>query len=72
MAYSKKVQRNINPTPAAVVAMYLYCQEYGDQRGGCMDFLDSLDPIRKRLCEGIAEQVVEAAAAHGQLKTRAA
>lgn len=43
-------QRNLNPTPEARVAMITYGKEYSKQRGGSMDFWDSLPEDIKRRC----------------------
>jgi hypothetical protein len=43
--------RNLNPTPEARVAMIIWGAEYAAQRGGSMDFWDSLSADRKRRCE---------------------
>lgn len=59
------MDRNINPTPAAVVAMNLYGGEYSRQRGGSMDFWDHLDAYRKRQCEDLVSKVLAAAVMHG-------
>jgi hypothetical protein len=57
--------RNINPTPQAVAAMWLYGKAYSEQRGGSMDFWDKLDGHRKRQCEDLVAKVIAAAAMHG-------
>ena len=52
--------RNLNPTPAARIAMVIWGDEYAAQCGGSMDFWDSLDADRKRRCEAAAAYVVAA------------
>lgn len=42
--------RNLNPTPDARVAMIVWGEEYSKQKGGSMDFWDSLDELRQRKC----------------------
>lgn len=48
-------KRNLNPTPAARVAMIIWGKEYSEQRGGSMEFWDSLSDFRKRRCEMVVE-----------------
>lgn len=60
-----KDKRNLNPTPEAVVAMWLYGQEYSQQIGGSMDFWDKLSEGRKQSCRDIVRRVLEAVRAHG-------
>ena len=59
--YSALVERNLNPTPAAVVAMNIYGKEYSEQRGGVMDFWGKLSQERKNYCEHFAAHVIAAA-----------
>ena len=59
-------RRNINPTAAAVIAMNLWGARYAAQRGGSMDFWDSLDDADKKRCIEIVRDVREADIAHGQ------
>ena len=49
--------RNLNPTPAAVVARIIWGDEYAAQRGGTMDFWDTLSTDRKRRCEMVVEEL---------------
>lgn len=49
--------RNLNPTPAARVAMIIWGAEYAAQRGGSMDFWDRLDADRKRRCETVVKEL---------------
>lgn len=50
--------RNLNPHAAARVAMALYSRRYAyEQKGGSMDFWDSLTPGEKRCCARIAKEV---------------
>lgn len=62
----KSQKRNLNPTPAAVAAMYVYCKEYGDQGGGSMDFWDGLDQRRKDFCNELVEKVLAAQHKHSR------
>lgn len=43
-------QRNLRPTPEAVFAMYHWHEAYAAQRGGVMDFWDTLSDRDKRFC----------------------
>lgn len=52
--------RNLNPTFAARVAMTIWGKEYSEQRGGSMDFWDSLDDDRKKRCEIVASYHLKA------------
>jgi hypothetical protein len=52
--------RNLHPTPAAIVAMAIFGEEYAAQNGGSMDFWDTLHPAKKRRCEDTARRVIEA------------
>lgn len=59
-------RRNLNPTAEAYIAMNLWSHEYAhEQRGGSMDFWDSLDERRKQRCIELAQRVREADRAHG-------
>lgn len=70
MIYSKEQaardRRNLNPTAEAYIAMNLWSHEYAhEQRGGSMDFWDSLDESRKQRCRELAQRVRDADLAHG-------
>lgn len=57
----QRAQRNLNPTAEARLAMWLWSHEYAhEQRGGSMDFWDSLDDARKRRCREIVDDVLRA------------
>jgi hypothetical protein len=56
---AKSEKRNLNPTAPAVLAMWRWGEEYAAQRGGVMDFWDTLSESRKRLCVDAAERVAE-------------
>ncbi|MDB5584829.1 MAG: hypothetical protein JWR80_10005 [Bradyrhizobium sp.] len=59
-------RRNLNPTAEAYIAMNLWGHEYAhEQRGGSMDFWDSLDEHRKQRCTELARLVRKADRAHG-------
>jgi len=52
------IRRDLNPTPAARVAMLVWGDAYSKQRGGSMQFWDSLPNDKKRLCEMVANNLV--------------
>lgn len=58
--------RNLNPHAEARLAMALWGEEYGAQRGGSMDFWDALSPARKALCVRVVDEVLAAHAANGR------
>lgn len=53
----KDQTRNIRPIAPALVAMSLYNKTYAAQRGGSMDFWDSLSPYQQRTCIELATQI---------------
>lgn len=54
----KKADReNINPTPAAVAAMYIYCNDYAAQKGGSMDFWKLLPPWKQKVCADLVKDI---------------
>ena len=59
-------RRNMNPTPAAVVARYIYGKAYSEQNGGSMDFWDKLPQEKKNYCERFAATILAAARTHGE------
>ena len=50
-------KRNLNPHKQARAAMYLFGKRYAAQRGGSMDFWDSLSDSDKRLCRKLVEDI---------------
>ena len=64
----KRDRENLNPTAEAVIAMNLWCDEYGAQRGGSMDFYENISNERKRRCTELVDRVIAAAKAHGRLR----
>lgn len=50
-------KRNLNPTPAAKVAMIIWGKEYSEQGGGSMDFWDSLSNDKKKRCELVVKEL---------------
>lgn len=62
----QRATRNLNPTAEAVAAMNLFGDDYAfKQKGGSMDFWDSLGESRKRMCRDLVERIREADKAHG-------
>jgi hypothetical protein len=60
-AEADRARRNLNPTAPAIVAMGIWSHEYAAQRGGVMDFWDSLSESRKRQATEEAERIRTAA-----------
>jgi hypothetical protein len=60
----KSQKRNLNPTPEARVAMWLYSKEYVEYGGGSMDFWDSLKESAKDQCRQMYKDVLEAHKVH--------
>lgn len=52
--------RNINPHKAAVAAMWLCGAAYAEQRGGSMDFWDSLPEGTKDNCRRLVAEIEKA------------
>ena len=57
---SRQDRRNLNPTKLAVAAMYLFGSRYAAQRGGSMDFWDSLPAGDKNLCRELIASIAAA------------
>jgi hypothetical protein len=53
----KSQYRNLHPTAAARIAMIIWGKEYSEQRGGSMDFFDSLSPDARHRCELAVEDL---------------
>lgn len=49
--------RNLNPHPAARVAMIIWGKEYSEMGGGSMDFWDRLSDDRKRRCLRVVSEL---------------
>ena len=52
--------RNLNPHAAACVAMAIWGKRYAAQRGGSMNFWDSLTKGEKQTAAGIANNIRKA------------
>lgn len=54
-------RRNLHPHAEARLAMAMWSHEYAyEQKGGSMDFWDSLSPARKRFCVSVVDEVLAA------------
>ena len=62
----KDQRRNLNPHKPARVAMYLYGEAYSRQKGGSMDFWDSLPESSKRLCRQLVAEIEASPAESGR------
>lgn len=59
--------RNLKPHAEARLAMNLWSHEYAhEQRGGSMDFWDSIGAERQRMCRRILDEVLESQARNGR------
>ena len=57
----ERARRNLNPHAEARLAMAVWSHEYAHgQRGGSMDFWDSLSPSRKALCVSLLDDILKA------------
>lgn len=52
-----KLDRNLNPHKAAVVAMSLYGQEYARQDGGAIDFWEALSGSQRARCRELVSRL---------------
>lgn len=63
----ERARRNQQPHAEARLAMAMWSHEYAhEQNGGSMDFWDSLDDRRKRLCVDVVTAVLEAYEKNGR------
>lgn len=60
MTTAEQDRRNLNPHRSALMAMYLYATRYSAQRGGSMDFWDSLTDGEKQTCRECVGRLLEA------------
>lgn len=56
--------RNLNPTPEARAAMWLFSQRYAAQNGGSMDFWDKLPKHEQQQCKALVVEILAAHARH--------
>lgn len=54
---AQRERRNMNATAPARVAMCIWGQRYSEQRGGAMEFWDTLSEAEKRQCIAAAENI---------------
>lgn len=67
MTDRERTQRNIHPHAEARLAMALWSNEYAyEQNGGSMDFWDSLNPSRRRICIEVVDGILKALAENGR------
>ncbi len=50
-------RRNLDPHKGAVAAMWLWGEAYAAQRGGSMDFWDSLTEDQRRQCIRLVQDI---------------
>lgn len=55
-----RAARNLRPHKPAVIAMAMWGHEYSQQRGGSMDFWETLSESRKRICRDVLERIAKA------------
>lgn len=59
MTEKERARRNLNPHAEARLAMSLWSHEYAhEQRGGSMDFWDSIGEQRRKLCIDIIDDIL--------------
>jgi len=51
------MKRNLNPTPAAKVAMIIWGKKYSEQRGGSMEFFNALSEDMRNRCELVVTEL---------------
>lgn len=67
MTEKERARRNLNPHAEARLAMSLWSHEYAhEQRGGSMDFWDSLGEQRQKRCYEIVDEVLASNAENGR------
>lgn len=66
-----RYQRNLNPHAEARLAMAIWGHEYAhEQKGGSMDFWDSLGPSRQAIVVDVLNSVLAALNAQGRAAIR--
>ena len=67
MNQRERDRRNLQPHAEARLAMEMWSHEYAhEQRGGSMDFWDSIGEQRQRFCMNVLDEVLEAQAREGR------
>lgn len=57
----QRAARNLNPHAEAIAAMHIWSHEYAhEQRGGSMDFWDSIGASRQRICREMVDAILAA------------
>lgn len=70
MSDAEQSRRNLAPHAEARLAMALWSHEYAhQQRGGSMDFWDSIGKSRQRICRDVLDGVIEAMEKNGRAPT---
>lgn len=54
MTEAQRAKRNLDAHAAATFARIYWGKRYSEQRGGCMDFWDTLTASEKRFCREAA------------------
>ena len=57
MTEKERARRNQNPHKAARLGMFKWSASYARQRGGSMDFWDSLTENEKTLCREVVREI---------------
>lgn len=57
---------NLRPHAEARLAMAYWGEEYAAQKGGCMDFWDSLSPYRRELITRVLDETLKAMNENGR------
>lgn len=58
---NERIDRNLNPIPEARLAVVIRGHEYAHkQRGGSMDFRDSIGPSTQKICKDVLRDAVGA------------
>lgn len=58
MNEKERARRNLDPHAEAICAMVIWGYEYAHKQcGGSMDFWDSLDDRRKRVCRDLVDRL---------------
>ncbi len=60
MDETQRARRNLNPSKEAIAGRWLYHKRYAEQRGGTMDFYDSLTASEKKNCKQMVKDIEKA------------
>ena len=60
MTEAQRAHRNLNPHKPALIAMWIWGREYAAQRGGSMDFWDTLSDSQKETCRECVKRLAKA------------